>query len=397
MLELSIEASSGLRNAFISESIVDNLATRIHELKSVNILKNLSRKRIKMLAIRQWLAETFSGMPLDLVGLIALADISAVARITALSGTRLLTDTLVLCPGFHRQQDASDLSRGEYPICAAMTTGYVFRVENEAMVFYMQSVGKSGQLTRLTVSKKPSPFHGASTSQFAYLGAMMLSVVVIGLLFHLEDKYALEYVWILMFARFLNVVVTQRRAVMGWKGEPEPGKQSDLIVLLSQDRWIRLQGAVDDVKAVTSSQWLRKSTVVESACVAFATLMVYLNVSLAYNASREGKILLAVLLFSSAGLLGLASECTQTLIMYGRTVAPDGPPKPYSRRLVLTEKLVKETGTSDWAIRLGMAKPEDIAKWKEAAGSKANPSDRDDQNLRNEMSAAEVADIYVKL
>ena len=118
-----------------------------------------------------------------------------------------------------------------------------------------------------------------------------------------------------------------------------------------------MRGAVDDVKAVTSGQWLREPMFLESALVAFATLLVYLDAALAGNAEREGKLLLLVLLFCSVALLGVANEYTKTLSMHGRLIQMDGNFEKYERRLELAEQLIKETGRDDWAIRLGMIVP----------------------------------------
>ena len=51
---------------------------------------------------------------LDAAGLLALADLSAIAERTALVGGASLLDIFVLCPGIHRQQAAVDLNKGEY-------------------------------------------------------------------------------------------------------------------------------------------------------------------------------------------------------------------------------------------------------------------------------------------
>ena len=134
------------------------------------------------------------------------------------------------------------------------------------------------------------------------------------------------------------------------------GVHGDLLVLLSEDRWVRVRGAVDDLKAVTSGQWLREPTFVESAFTAFATLLVYLDAGLG-NASQGGKLLLLTLLFCSVALLGVANEYTNALKMYGRLIRIDGAPKRYARRLDLAKELVDETGRDDWAIRLGMTQP----------------------------------------
>lgn len=364
-----------------------------------------------MSALRTWVSQGFPKISLDAAGLVALADLSTVARRTAFTGTSALADTLILCPGLHRQQDAPSLNGGEYPICAAMTTGYVFRVENQATVLYLQKVGRAGHLTCLTVSNsgpKPSiwlrffsrlsDFGGSSfVPVAAYVAAVMLTITVLALLVLLKDWWGLGVVGILTCARLINVLVIRHRAVMGWKGEPEPGQQSDLIILLSQDRWIRMRGAVDDVKAITSGEWLREPTFVESSLVAFATLLVYLDATLAGNSTKEGKVLLLVLLFCSAGLLGFVNEFTNVSKMYGRTITLDGPPQPYKRRLVLAKELIRETGRSDWAIRLGMAQPSDVEGLKDEEQSIPGSSGRHEDHPAKGNSLATQADWQVTL
>lgn len=308
---------------------------------------------------RAWTPGWLPSTALDAVGLVALADLTTVARRTALKGKSSLWDVLVLCPGLHRQQHADILNGGEYPACAAMTTGYVFRVENEATVAYLQRVGQAGHLTCLSVSGSASRTF-PSLAQIAYIGAALTMLVVLALVKALEDWPCLFAVGILMFVRLVNVVIVKRRSVMGWKGEPEPDKQSDLIVLLSQDRWIRIRGEVNDVKAVTSGRWLREPTFLESGILGFSTLLMYLNVGLAASASIEGKVLLLLLLFSTAGLLGLANEYTDELTMYGRNIKVDGPKERFSRRLKLAKQLVVESKRHDWALRLGMLQPGDL-------------------------------------
>lgn len=322
--------------------------------------------------------DQLSTISLDAAGLVALADLDAVCSRTALTGTSALLDCLVLCPGLHRQQDAPKLNLGEYPICAAMTTGYVFRIENQATVTYLQKIARAGQLTQLSVSapSKGSALlravydwqDGSIVSTVCYFACVALSVATVSLLISLEDWWAVLATLILVLARLINVVVVQRRSVQGWKGEPEPDKKSDLIVLLSQDRWVRIQGDVNDVKAITSGEWLRQPTFFENGCVAFATLMVYLDAALAGNGTTIGKLVLLILLFGSAGLLGLCNEYTSALRMYGRSVKINGFRKKYQRRLHLAEDLVKETGRSDWAFKLDMLPADWTAKESQGAG-----------------------------
>ncbi|PPJ49608.1 hypothetical protein CBER1_01945 [Cercospora berteroae] len=252
---------------------------------------------------------------LDAAGLVALADLSTLAKRTALTGTSSLLDIFVIAPGLHRQQTAVDLNHGEYPACAAMTTGYVFRVENQAMVFYLQNV----------------------------------AIFVL-----LQDWWAIGALGILIFARACNVFVIRRRSRPGWFGAPEPNEKSDLLILLSQDRWIRMKGPTDDVKAVTSGAWLQDPTATDDCMTALATLLVYLVAALAGNARQEGKLVLLGLLFGSVALIGVANTSTNILKMHGRLVKVKAGPKPYLRRRLLADELVKETGKKHWAMKLGM-------------------------------------------
>ena len=239
------------------------------------------------------------------------------------------------------------------------------------MVLHLQNVGRTGQLTCLSVSdhsaeRKTWQRHLCKAFDYdcanfvvatSYSAAVMLTLIVLLLLVFLEDWWGFTVVGILILARLINVVVIRRRAAIGWKGQSEPGQKGDLIILLSQDRWVRMRGAVDDIKAVTSGEWLREPNFTESSAVALSTLLVYLDAALAGNASKEGKVLLLILLFCSVGLLGLVNEYTEIFKMYGKVIKVDGPRKSYGRRLELAEQLVEEGGRKDWAIRLGMIPP----------------------------------------
>jgi hypothetical protein len=318
---------------------------------------------------------TLDKIRLDLVGIVAIASLDTIARWTALRGSVSLFDSLVICPGLHRQQDAPDLAKGEYPACAAMTTGYVFRVENEATVFQLQRLGKPGHLTTLKVSSAPggpaslSPGYWKqlrfsnkdAIAPFSYSLAVMLCVTVWILIAILKDWCGLISLSVFILARLINVVVITRRMTLGWKGEPEPGKEGDLIILLSQDRWIRMRGLVDDLKAVTSGQWLRKPTFIEDSLSSFATLLVYCNVALAQNARPASQQLLLVLFVSSAALLGICNHYISKFRMYDKVLLVDGEPKEYNRRLQLADELIEQTGRRDWAIRLGMKKADEDA------------------------------------
>jgi hypothetical protein len=206
---------------------------------------------------------SITGLSLDAAGLVALADLSTIKQRTALTGSASVFDVLLLAPGIHTQQDASDVNGGELPTTAAMTTGYVFRVENQATVSYLQSIGEPGHLVTVAVVQERQRARGTAVGREAlrpeavlasllYATPIALTVAVLAVLGALRDFWALGVLLMLVGARAVNVVLIRRRAVKGWKGAPEPGQRGDLLVLLSQDRWVRMQGLVDDLKAVTA-------------------------------------------------------------------------------------------------------------------------------------------------
>ncbi|KAI9367250.1 hypothetical protein BJX61DRAFT_335086 [Aspergillus egyptiacus] len=344
------------------------------------------------------MANFLPDVSLDAAGLVTIAEISAIARRTTLMGTSILSDIFVLCPGLHRQQSAPELSRGEFPAVAAMTTGYIFRVENAATVCFLQRVGKTGHLTTLQVyrsrtTEKPdkgrkssawkrwicvlpgmTPAPGSCEDPIAlvsYLCAVCATPTVLVVYLWLREWWGVFCVLALVLARLCNILVIRRRCTdSGWKGASEPGVQGDLLVLLSGDCWVRIRGAVDDLKAITAGQWMHDRTVGEDVVSAFATLLVYVSAVLVGNISKLGQVLLLSLLITSAGLLFLANATTTTMQMNGRKVQIVGSPRRYHRRREMADELIRETGRADWAMRLGLIvhKPledEDVTKTEE--------------------------------
>lgn len=130
-----------------------------------------------------------------------------------------------------------------------------------------------------------------------------------------------------------------------------------MLVLLSQDRWVRIQGAVDDLKRVTSGQWLRDPTVIEGFATSFATLLVYGSAAVASNASRVGLAFIVGLLLISVALLGLCNSLTKNLQMFGCTMRVVKEAKRYHRRLDMANELIEASGRNDWAISMGLITP----------------------------------------
>ena len=223
---------------------------------------------------------------------------------------------------------------------------------------FLQRSGKTGHVTTIKVSK-------ASCSKQLCFPSLLVWTTYIMTLFSLvflvacQDYWAFSILLLLMLARLLNVFVVRGRTYRGslWKGQPEPDEKADLLVLSSQDRWFRIQGSVDDVKAVTSGQWTADPTFVESCTISLATLLVYISAALAANSSQLGNIVLFTLLLLSTGCLALANEQTKVLKMFGLEILVEGLPKSYKRRRDLADELIESTGRRDWAVSLGMVPP----------------------------------------
>jgi hypothetical protein len=307
--------------------------------------------------------DTFRGVRLSSAGLLALADLRSIAKWTAVTGSSSFLDVLFIAPGIHKQQSAGELNRGEYPPTGAMTTGYVFRVENEATVRFLQTVGKTGHLTNLVVEALPANAERGMSALIETPGIISLVLYSLGVtatvasivtIVLLEDWWTLGILGLLVLARLCNVIIVRRRSKIGWKGASEPGERGDLLVLLSQDRWIRIRGLVDDLKAVTAGQWLRDKTALKNFLIAFTTMVVYIAAALSENSSTAGSLVLLVLLLFSAAFLELSTSLSKGLRMHGRIMRTVGTPIEYSRRLDLVQELIQETGRDDWAIGLGM-------------------------------------------
>ncbi|KAK0211965.1 hypothetical protein IW262DRAFT_1412746 [Armillaria fumosa] len=315
---------------------------------------------------------------LDAAGLVALADLSAVALRTALMGTASYLDILVLAPGMHTQQSADDVNRGEFPATGSMTTGNIFRVENPATVRYLQDISRTGCLVTAKVSLKSrsyntsviplsdidlSPiFLAGPRAALLYLLCPVLTIIVIAVVGAIRDWWALLVLAMLIFARMINVVVIKRRSQRDWKGAKEEGHH-DLFVLLSQDRWVRLLGSINDLKTATAGQWLRDKTAKESFGIGVATLLVYASAAIASNASTPGSLLIACLLLSSVALLALCNYSTRCLQMYDCVVEKvEGTMVRYPRRMEMVKELIHKSRRSDWADRMELITSDELAE-----------------------------------
>lgn len=301
------------------------------------------------------ISAAYHNISLDLVGLLALADTDAVALRTVLTDSSSWLDTLILCPGLHRQHKAESLSNGEYPACAAMTTGYVFRVENPATVHFLQKIGRTGRLTTLSVSKQNE---AATASSHTSAFPAALSVITMACLVSLEDWLALSYLCLLAVVRIINTAVIRRRSKVGWHGSDEPGQTGDLLVLLSYDRWVRIRGYTNDLKAVVSGRWLHEPGLIDECMIGTSTFLAYLAPTLVANATRNGQFVVALLVVASAAMLSMINRSTTFLSMKQRVLRLDGERKAYKSRSELARELISQSGRNDWACAMGLITPE---------------------------------------
>ncbi|KAK6007788.1 hypothetical protein QM012_004602 [Aureobasidium pullulans] len=97
----------------------------------------------------------------------------------------------------------------------------------------------------------------------------------------------------------------------------------------------------------------------ENAVSALATVLVYLDAALTSNASQLRQIILLALLIGSAGFSAVANEQTEALHMHGRVLQVQKERKAYDRRLSMAKEVINASGTSDWALKLGLVNEKD--------------------------------------
>ncbi|ETI27761.1 hypothetical protein G647_00210 [Cladophialophora carrionii CBS 160.54] len=346
----------------------------------------------------------------------------------------LCISALTLCLGLQTPLNPTALNQGEYPACAALTTGYVFRVENAATVAFLQKMTRTGWLTRFVVRsvgdaegedgtkshfRSDSQPRGSGTSSnstsqrrssssphlsMACLPTIALLSWIISSTCSSSDAVRVSPPLVLSFtllllSRVLATIAflerTRTRANPQWHGAPEPGVPGDLLILLSEDRWARMTGPVDDLKAVTSGRWLAcrrsegpaprvLSLPVLMGCLDWmASMMVWMAVVALGGASDLEKATLVGAVIAGHLILVYENARAEELVMNGRIVrvakAPDAL-KRYARRLDMAEELIREVGRGDFAVRLGMINPEQVQGM-----GKDHGNDDDNDETRNEV------------
>lgn len=320
---------------------------------------------------------SINGISLDAAGLVAIADLSIIKDRTALAGSASPLDVLFLAPGIHTQQAASEVNGGETPQAAQLNKGYVFRIENQATVSYLQRVGETGKLVTVKVKEDSEQekrhkflvplLVGGPLASVLYVSGMLLTLASLIVLGTIHDFWAMGALIMLIVARGVNALVTilRTRVQEQWKGGQESeGEDGDVLVILSQDRWVRMRGGLQDIKTVTAGQWMRDQTPSEGFVSAFATLLVFVSSALGVNASTAGSLIIAVLLFLSAPIRALCNALTTDLHMFGRRLYVDktiGPQK-LDRKREMVEYLTEQSERDDWAVGMELIPDPDRPK-----------------------------------
>ncbi len=219
-------------------------------------------------------------------------------------------------------------------------------VENPTTSRFLQNIGRSGYLVNAKVSLSSSPYPQLSplnrhlrSSFVAGVPATLLCILsptltVIAAVFLacIQDLWALGLLMTFVNSKMINLVVARHRSVQDLSGEP--GGEYDLLIRLSQDRWIRLQGAEADLRTVVACQGLRVQSGMEGCAVSFGTISVYLAVALSPNVSPVGSLVIIFLVFCSSIFMALYNSLTPCLQTLNRVVRVEGEPTRYEERIL---------------------------------------------------------------
>ncbi|KUI56046.1 hypothetical protein VP1G_03413 [Cytospora mali] len=312
--------------------------------------------------IKGWTNDPIPNFSLSASGLIILADLSTVARRTALRGGSSWLDFLLLVPGLHYQQAADELAHGE---TAALSAIEVLRdgrpvshqIVNRAVVSYILRSAREGTTVVLDVGEIPVRSRGwrargpradvyamkgggrrrdlpdlGWAAHLLYLASPVLTCVAAVLIVMLGDFWALAFLIGLMISRILNIFVIKQRSRAKPQILPPPFSQpiqpsttariTQYVIDIDPATTVILRGLSTDLQALTTTVWLRPKTHVEGYLEATAKVLVYLVAACSGNATQAGNLILLVLVLVSAGLLALSNAQVKSLMNGGRIVAP---------------------------------------------------------------------------
>ncbi|KAH6854882.1 hypothetical protein B0I37DRAFT_42039 [Chaetomium sp. MPI-CAGE-AT-0009] len=192
--------------------------------------------------IEGWNQKPFPTLTLSISGVLALADLQAIAERTAITGGASWMDVLVVAPGIHYQQAADELFRKGGGAAAIVDvvdefegSAVTFKLNNAATANYILNVAKPGETVTLDVGRIVAArgrykLHlsdsgdeatawreGKSTktgwvSHVLYLAGPILTVATITILVLFKDWWGIILTLALMTSRLLNVWVIKQRA-----------------------------------------------------------------------------------------------------------------------------------------------------------------------------------------
>ncbi|PBK92139.1 hypothetical protein ARMGADRAFT_967472 [Armillaria gallica] len=280
--------------------------------------------------------------------LIQASDVVLLARLaTSPEEVHSFIDAFSLSFDIHGPQHPSSIYPCDISVPGATRVGDEppSRIENPATSRFLQTIGRSGYIINAKVSLSPSPYPHLSPlnrhlnslfvarvlAMLLYILSPTLTVTAAVFLGCIQDLWALGLLMTFVNARMINLAVARRRRIQDLSGEP--GGEYDLLIRLSQDRWIRLRGAEVDLRIVVACQGLRSRSSLEGFAVSFGTISVYLAVALSPNISPAGSLVIICLVFCSSIFMALRNSLTPCLQTLNRVVRVEGEPTRYEERI----------------------------------------------------------------
>ncbi|KAM7205317.1 hypothetical protein V8F33_001148 [Rhypophila sp. PSN 637] len=171
--------------------------------------------------------------------------------------------------------------------------------------------------------------HTGSVSHFLYLASPVLTIIALACVVLVKDWWAFGQLGGLMLSRILNIWIIKQRTKgqddQQSSGSFEPSLTTYNIPLATSHpneapTSVRLRGRPSDLRAITSSSWLRAKTHGQGYLEATAKLVVYAVAAFSGNATQIGAIIMMGLLLSTAALLALSNSHAKCLTVCGRVV-----------------------------------------------------------------------------
>ncbi|KAM7217345.1 hypothetical protein V8F06_007288 [Rhypophila decipiens] len=173
--------------------------------------------------------------------------------------------------------------------------------------------------------------HTGSVSHFLYLASPVLTIIALACVVLVKDWWAFGQLGGLMLSRILNIWIIKQRT-KGQDDDQQPSGSFEQPSLTTYNiplpanhpdeapTSVRLRGRPSDLRAITSSSWLRTKTHGQGYLEATAKLVVYAVAAFSGNATQIGAIIMMGLLLSTAGLLALSNSHAKCLTVCGRVV-----------------------------------------------------------------------------